>query len=388
VRQSFPDLGDCLFNPPNASFYEDGIPDTNWEIWDVSKYLVALDQVLTRFGPRIDVLEVENEPDDALLWTDGIDDPNMYNPTTKAGSMYYSPARFRLSQGDPYAEFFIAAAEQTRRQCPHIKIISGSTTGFSNRYKSFIREFLGGMKSRDKLALLDGIGIHPYRGRHAPQEHPASADEWGYDDLHLLSEVPRIIKSICDNLTISAPPVWITEIGYLTNQGADARHGLPPESQADYLVQSIFTAMTMRPELAMMEIYSDIDAGTRLSENYGLRYNDGRSKPAYDAVRFALQYATLWEPEGPIQSLVQPGGELVWSVGLKREGAKAFALWASDDLDREVALPFPEDCTRVKVLSYEEPETSIEFPEVGTANAVRNVTINLGEKPKVVLLNE
>jgi hypothetical protein len=133
---------------------------------------------------------------------------------------------------------------------------------------------------------VTGFAHHPYnrggsqppltKGRVATEITIASAGrlERLLDAAARLRRIPRAL------------PIHYTEFGFQTNP-PDHLFGVPPARQAEYLNQSDWIAFS-DPRVRTVAQYKLVDDTVISSFQSGLRFWDGRPKPAYDAYRLPL----------------------------------------------------------------------------------------------------
>ena len=136
-------------------------------------------RVISRYGRRIPVVEVWNEPNHAMFW-----EP----PSAKA-----------------YSEFLKRTFETVKKIDPSIRVAIGGTAGVPLWFIDEIYR-LGGAK------WFDIMNIHPYSNPRPP--------EWELD--RDLGKLRKLMAKYGD----AAKPVWITEVGWSTQQMSFPSAGL------------------------------------------------------------------------------------------------------------------------------------------------------------------
>ncbi len=112
-------------------------------------------------------------------------------------------------------------------------------------------------------------------------------------------------------------PIHYTEFGFQTDP-PDRLFGVPPRRQAEYLNQADWMAFR-DPRIRSVAQYKLVDEPALSSFQSGLRYVDGRPKPAYDAYRLPI-----WISGRRLYGQVRParnGSRPVVSVQRRRGGA-------------------------------------------------------------------
>jgi hypothetical protein len=143
-----------------------------------------------------------------------------------------------------------------------------------------------GCRRRYRRLAVTGFAHHPYQrgGSRPPAARPELAGEITISSARRLRRVldqagraRRVRRGL---------PVWYTEFGFQTNP-PDQLFGVPVALQADYINQSDWIAYRQRRVRAVAQ-YKLIDEAFLPSFQSGLRFVDGRPKPAYDAYRLPI----------------------------------------------------------------------------------------------------
>jgi hypothetical protein len=111
--------------------------------------------------------------------------------------------------------------------------------------------------------------------------------------------------------------IWLTEAGFQTNP-PDPFFGVAPAVQAAWM-NELDWMMAARPAVRSVAQYLVVDEPVRSSFQSGLRWVDGRRKPAWGAYRAPLWVAARSGGEVAVWGGVRPRGGVL--VGLERRGA-------------------------------------------------------------------
>jgi hypothetical protein len=166
---------------------------------------------------------------------------------------------------------------------------------------------------------VTGFAHHPYSrgGSRPPASRPGARGE-------ITLSSPRRLTRILDAAARARRiprrlPIHYTEFGFQTNP-PDRLFGVPPRRQAEYLNQADWMAFR-DPRVRSVAQYKLVDEPALSSFQSGLRYVDGRPKPAYDAYRLPI-----WVSGRRLYGQVRParnGSRQVVSVQRQRRGAWA-----------------------------------------------------------------
>jgi len=142
-----------------------------------------------------------------------------------------------------------------------------------------------GCRSVRRLAV-GGFAHHPYqRGGSRPPSAPPQAA--GEITISSASRLRRVLDQAARARRIPRGlPVLYTEFGFQTNP-PDRVFGVRAALQADYVNQSDWIAYR-DPRVRAVAQYKLVDEASLASFQSGLRFLDGRPKPAYDAYRLPI----------------------------------------------------------------------------------------------------
>lgn len=159
---------------------------------------------------------------------------------------------------DDYLRLLEKAYQASKKADPGCTVIGCSTSGTDV-------DFIGRIFSSGGGKFMDAVSFHPYCSPMPPEQR-------------LLDDVEKL-KNI-----VREKPIWITEIGYPTHDGAS---GVTEEQQANYLTRTFLLARSS-PTIQRVFWYDFQNDGTDPTEpefNFGLIGKDRNPKPAYKACR-------------------------------------------------------------------------------------------------------
>lgn len=252
---------------------------TNSDSWapaDPAQFAAFAAKAVRRYAPRgIHTWEIWNEPNSETFWKPH-PDPNSYvrllRLTTKA-----------MREADPGVFIVSGGLAQAKTDASHIAAL----------------EYFNDMCRLGANRLVDAVGDHPYSFPLTPLEG-SPWNLWGQ-----MTTTHPSFRSILKQYGTPDLPIWATEYGVPTNgpgkaattAGWDSQH-LPDHAteayQAVLAVDSVKAAMRT-PHLGALFWYTNVDRGTDTNDKknfFGLRRFDRRPKPAYYALRRAINRAS------------------------------------------------------------------------------------------------
>jgi len=228
---------------------------------------------LGRRYPEVRDWSVWNEPNN----------PNWLQPQHSTDGRPSSPALYRRLLG-------AAAAGLRRSGHAGNLILAGETAPMpAARSRPPARRpvaagsFLTRLLAGNRPIGATGIAQHPYAtdGRSPFGEREAAQ--------FTMAGVPRLKDLVRDaarrGVLPSRAPVWLTELGFQTDP-PDALFGISLTRQANWLARVEVRAE--REQVAALGHYLLVDEGPLQRFQSGLRFADGRPKPAFDAYRLPL----------------------------------------------------------------------------------------------------
>ncbi len=132
---------------------------------------------------------------------------------------------------------------------------------------------------------VTGLSHHPYsRGGSRPPTARGSANEITVSSALRLRTIIR--RAAARKRIRRSLPIWYTEYGFQTNP-PDSLFGVSLDEQATFINQSDYIAYKDRSVVSVAQ-YELRDESNLASFQTGLRFNDGRLKPAFAAYRLPI----------------------------------------------------------------------------------------------------
>ncbi|MEA3336627.1 MAG: YCF48-related protein [Chloroflexota bacterium] len=268
--------------------------------FDVDAYLRFVDAVARRYGDHIHSYIIWNEPNLAAEWGAPPD------PASYAQLLQRTYAA--IKQIDPAATVVSAGLAPTNER---------SDWAVDDRL------FLKEMYEAGARPYFDALAVHPYGFAYPPDD---SRGQHNGLNVNRILDLRATMEAHGDG----AKPVWATEVGWTTDGVGD--HDwltVTPQQQADYLTMAWRMARQDWPWLDVFTVWNlgatSPAAKGEVDEKaaYSLLYEDGRPKPAWDALQDAFSGTglrraalTLWER---LASLLTDGPSLVTILALDQE---------------------------------------------------------------------
>lgn len=175
-----------------------------------------------------------------------------------------------------------------------------------------------GRCARFSPAAADAFGHHPH-GQRASPARPSADRDWAK-----IADLGRL-ETVLDRLTaarrIIAPgdrfDIWLTEFGYQTRPAEPA--GITAGHQAQWLQLAAYRAWR-DPRIRSLTLYQWEDEPGHVGWQSGLRFADGRPKPALRGARIPL---VVDRDRGRVWAQVRAGG--AHTVTLERRGPGGWA---------------------------------------------------------------
>jgi hypothetical protein len=141
-----------------------------------------------------------------------------------------------------------------------------------------------GCKKRMKKLDVNGVAHHPYTKRavQTPLARQRSTDI----TLANLGTLTKILKQGVRSklLKASATGIYITEYGVSSRPPAKTGYGVPLSRQAEWINEAEYLAFKNRKVKSFTQFQLEDDSGLKTKAfQTGLRYSDGRNKPAFAA---------------------------------------------------------------------------------------------------------
>jgi hypothetical protein len=260
----------------------------------------------------------------APKWANGVDDPTVppkdFAEYARVAKWAAKTFRGRVAAweiwNEPNSELFFAGdaaayASLVRTAYPAFKagdpgatVVAGSTA--YNDTKWLTEAYDAGMGG-----FFDALSTHPYMGpSNAPPELADTGVKWRMDHV-------RAVRQLMVDRGDEAKPIWFTEIGWTTMENIAGtlpwELGVSEADQADYLVRALRQTATQYPYVSHVFWYNERDnnSGHRRNDNAGLLRRDLSEKPAYQALKFALDPAAAPPSTTTTSTVVRPSSSPV-----------------------------------------------------------------------------
>ncbi len=231
---------------------------------DVTDYAAFVQQVAARYQGRVTAYIIWNEPNLAAEWEGRPPDP--------AG----------------YVELLCATQSAIRAADPQALVISAGLAPTNHKDDSALddRLYLQAMYDAGATACFDVLGAHPYGFAYSPQDLPGAHDGLNFARL---ADLRAIMVENGDE----HKPLWATEFGWTTDPVGAERQWLQVNEgeQSRYLVGAVEQASQDWPWLKRIAVWN-MSAGLLDGDErrgYSILTNNGRPKPAYEALAEMLE---------------------------------------------------------------------------------------------------
>lgn len=174
-----------------------------------------------------------------------------------------------------YYEMLKITYNKLKTEHPEVKVLGPGSAGIPWAWLEEL--FSRGDNDGRMLDYLDGVSIHPYSYPNSPN---------GLED-----NIARLQSLIKENNNGDPKPIWVSEWGWPTHEGAT---GVSVNTEASYLVQS--TARLLAANVEKMYWYTLIDMGLDSSyseDNFGLLRNPRSVMGKYAPKPAYVAYAAL-----------------------------------------------------------------------------------------------
>ena len=275
----------------------DGDPETTADDEYFDAYLRYVDFVSRTLASKVAAYEIWNEPD----------------------LRYFNTKDATAAE---YTELLKAAYSTIKRNDPDVTVLGGAI--------ALQTDFIDGMMQAGAGAYMDGLSVHYYLGKSAPEKRARTRlDEYrnvllryGYDKL----------------------PVWVTETGW-------ANSNVDEQTQAQYIIRNaIFydeflldcgiAGQYVTYELQDSSITSDVLGGEEYENSLGLYRNDFTPKVSAAAVKTFNSLTagkTLASLERTRYGLFYQ--KTAYAAAYTQSGQTVYAVWAESPFDLELTLP-------------------------------------------------
>ena len=302
-------------------FYDDGDRPRSAEA--VDGFCRYAEFVVRHFGKDVRLYEIWNE------WDIGIGLPKPYN---KGGSP------------EDYIKLLKAVYPRIKAVEPGATVIAGGcTSGGVNKgwFEKVIQ--LGA------LDYCDAVSIHSYNyGSKFPERSPEACSAW-------MDNVQKMLRKYNKGKDI---PFYVTEMGWPTHIG---RRGTEPELSASYLARLYLLARTSSSFRGLWW-YDFQDDGWRREyneNNFGIVRPDLTPKPAY----YVLADVSALIERGEYIDRLKTKDDNLWVLRFRHKERDVWALWSSDDKERQVILQtkFPPKRLTIQRLGHRSYESGWGF---------------------------
>ena len=275
----------------------DGNPETTADDEYFDAYIRYVDFVSKSLAGTVEAYEIWNEPD--------IKGFNTKDATA-----------------ENYTEMLKAAYTTIKNNDPDVPVLGGAI--------ALQTDFIDGMMKAGAGSYMDGLSVHYYLGKNAPEKRARERLD-KYRDV--------LVKYGYDKM-----PVWVTETGW-------ANSNVDEQTQAQYIVRNaIFydeflldygiEGQYINYELQNSSITSDVLGGEEYENSLGLYKNDFTPKIAAGAVK---TFNTLTAGK-KLTDLEQTKYGLFYQKSAyvatySQSGQTVYAIWAESKFDLEITLP-------------------------------------------------
>ncbi len=237
------------------------------------------------------------------------------------------------------ARFIITLAKSIKKVHPRTQILG---PGFATADVNRLRE----LAKFGVLGVLDGVVVHAYVSRGAPEDV-------------FISKVDELIQYV-SNLPGSPLPIFITEYGWTTERGT----WQPPveeRTQAQYVSRSI-TLLTARPSVVAFVYFCLLYKAKNQGEaGFSLLRSDGSPKPGLLAYRTAVR----WLSSVDRRAYRLPISPNVYAYFFSRAHGSLFVGWSLTD-NEPLFVPELPDTTRADIYGNDVRSANREPTETGS----------------------
>ncbi|MFC1692699.1 hypothetical protein ACFL1R_04255 [Candidatus Latescibacterota bacterium] len=186
------------------------------------------------------------------------------------------------------------------------------------------RGWLEGIVKLGALEYCDAISFHPYcYGDPFPERTPDACVEW-------IGRTQTMLRSYSGGKDV---PIYVTEVGWPSHLG---RRSAEPELAASYLARLYLLART-EPWFKGLWWYDFQDDGWNPAvneDNFGIVRPDLTPKPSY----YVLANIADLVVNGQFTGRITTPDNALTALSFELGGLTVWALWSSDDKDRQVLL--------------------------------------------------
>jgi hypothetical protein len=131
---------------------------------------------------------------------------------------------------------------------------------------------------------LDVLSHHPIGLEHPPTYHAINPDDAATSDIDRLRRVLRAAAKAGVLGPRRNPPIWATELWWITRPPSNFPEAVSVGKQARFLEEALYVLWKQRVSAAFQYLIRDPEADNRYQT--GLFFNDGTEKLAFSAFRF------------------------------------------------------------------------------------------------------
>jgi hypothetical protein len=277
-------------------FYDDGDRPRSAEA--IEGFCRYAEFVVRHFGKDVRLYEIWNE------WDIGIGLPAPYR---KGGSP------------EDYVKLLKAVYPRIKAVDPGVTVIAGACTSGGVK-----RGWLDKIVQSGALDFCDAVSIHSYNYNDKfPQRGPEACSDW-------MAQVREMLKQHNNGKEV---PFYVTEMGWPTHVG---KGGTEAGLSASYLARLYLLARTSASFRGIWW-YDFQDDGWNRNDNennFGIVRPDLTAKPAYHVMADVSRLVARGRYVGPVASK----DENLEVLRFEHRGRDVWALWCSDDRDRQVIL--------------------------------------------------
>jgi len=302
-------------------FYDDGDRPKSAEA--IEGFCRYAEFVARHFGKDVRLYEIWNE------WDIGIGLPKKYD----VGG---SP--------EDYIKLLKAVYPRIKGVEPGATVIAGGCTSGGVKRGWFEKIIQLG-----SLDYCDAVSIHSYNyGSKFPERSPEACSAW-------MDDVQKMLRRYNKGKDV---PFYVTEMGWPTHIG---KSGTEPELSASYLAR-LYLLARMSPSFRGLWWYDFQDDGWRREyneNNFGIVRPDLTAKPAY----YVLADISDLIARGEYIDRLKIKDDNLWVLRFRLKQRDVWALWSSDDKDRQVILQtkFPPKRLMIQQLGHRPHESSWGF---------------------------
>jgi len=302
-------------------FYDDGNRPRSAEA--IEGFCRYAEFVARHFGKDVQLYEIWNE------WDIGI---GMRKPYNVGGSP------------ESYVKLLKAVYPRIKAIEPGATVIAGGCTSGGVK-KGWFEKII----QLGALDYCDAVSIHSYNyGSKFPERSPEACSAW-------MDDVQKMLRKYNNGKDV---PFYVTEMGWPTHIG---KRGTEPELSASYLTRLYLLARTTSSFRGLWW-YDFQDDGWRRKyneNNFGIVRPDLTGKPHYYVLADISDLITRGEYIGRLK--IKDGN--LWVLRFRYKQRDVWALWSSDDKERQVILQtkFPPKRLMIQKLGHRPYESGWGF---------------------------